>query len=196
MEPTTLTTERLVLRPHAPADVDETFAALQDPEIQRWIPVAVPYPRSDAEKYVLESSPRTWREGTGFDFAVRLGAEGPLVATLGIHTSGEYAHEIGFWTVAGHRGRGYMTEAVLAAARWAFTELGCVRLIWRAGVGNTGSRAVAEKAGFVIEGLQRSAMEHRGVLRDCWVGALLPADLGLPSRLPHEPSTAGVGAAV
>ncbi len=85
-----------------------------------------------------------------------------------------------------------MTEAVLAAARWAFTEAGCVRLIWRAGVGNAASRAVAEKAGFVVEGVQRAGMEHRGTLRDCWVGALLPSDLGLPSRLPYLPApTAG-----
>ncbi|MFE5809071.1 GNAT family N-acetyltransferase [Streptomyces sp. NPDC056491] len=188
METITLTTDRLVLRPHTPEDTAEVHAACQDPEIQHWIPVPVPYRREDAEEFVTETVPRGWRDGTEFNFAVRLGAGGPLVAALGVIPRGPHAHEVGYWAVAGHRGRGYMTEAVRAAARWAFTEAGCVRLIWRAGIGNTASRAVAEKAGFVVEGVQRAGMEHRDTLRDCWVGALLPSDLGLPSRLPYRPA--------
>ncbi|MFJ5549675.1 GNAT family N-acetyltransferase [Streptomyces sp. NPDC093225] len=197
MEPTALTTERLVLRPHVPSDVPETHAACQDPEIQRWIPVPVPYEEKDAVEYVTQNAPARWQEGSEYNFAVRLrgagaegaeGTEGPLVATLGIHPHGEFSYEIGFWAVAGHRGRGYTTEAVLALARWAFTELGCDRLIWRAGIGNTASRAVAEKVGFTVEGVQRSGMEHRGTLRDCWLGSLLPSDMGLPSRMPYLPT--------
>ncbi|MET3987692.1 GNAT family N-acetyltransferase [Streptomyces sp. PvR034] len=187
MEPSTLITERLVLRPHLPADVAEVHAACQDPAIQRWIPVPVPYEVEDAETFVTESVPRGWREDTEYNFAVRLGADGPLVATLGVHVRGAFAHEIGYWSVAEHRGLGYMTEAVTAVARWAFAEAGCVRLIWRAGIANAASRAVAEKCGFVIEGVQRAGMEHRETLRDCWIGALLPSDLGLPSRLPYLP---------
>ncbi|MFF4581650.1 GNAT family N-acetyltransferase [Streptomyces sp. NPDC001389] len=190
MEPTTLTTERLVLRPHVPADVPETHAACQDPEIQRWIPVPVPYGEEDAVEYVTRNAPARWEDGTEYNFAARLGPEGPLVATLGLHPRGDFAYEIGFWATAAHRGRGYTTEAVLALARWAFTELGCDRLVWRAGVGNTASRAVAEKAGFTVEGVLRAGMEHRGTLRDCWLGSLLPADLGLPSRLPYLPAPA------
>ncbi|MEV7545796.1 GNAT family N-acetyltransferase [Streptomyces sp. NPDC089915] len=191
MEPLTLTTERLVLRPHVPADVPETLAACQDPEIQRWIPVPVPYEEKDAVEYVTRNAPARWQEGSEYNFAARLGAEGregPLVATLGLHRRGDHAYEIGFWAVAAHRGRGYTPEAVLALARWAFTELGCDRLVWRAGIGNTASRAVAEKAGFTVEGVQRAGMEHRGTLRDCWVGGLLPSDLGLPSRLAYLPA--------
>ncbi|MFJ9648121.1 GNAT family N-acetyltransferase [Streptomyces sp. NPDC101206] len=192
MEPTALVTERLVLRPHRPEDVDEVLAACQDPEIQRWIPVPVPYRRTDAETYVLRTVPGGWRDDTEYNFAVRLagpdGAEGALVASTAVVPRGSHAHEIGFWAAPGLRGRGHTTEAVRAVARWAFTEAGCVRLIWRAGVGNTASRAVAEKAGFTFEGVQRAGMEHRGTLRDCWVGALLPSDVGLESRLPYLPA--------
>ncbi|WP_330330732.1 GNAT family N-acetyltransferase [Streptomyces sp. NBC_00536] len=188
MEPSTLTTERLILRPHLPTDITAVHAACQDPAIQQWIPVPVPYEVSDAEAYVCETVPGGWREDTAYNFAVLLGTDGPLVATLGVHPRSSYAHEIGYWSVAEHRGNGYMTEAVTAVARWAFTEAGCDRLIWRAGTGNTASRAVAEKCGFVVEGVHRSGMEHRETLRDCWIGALLPSDLGLPSRLPYLPT--------
>ncbi len=186
MEPITLTTERLVLRPLDASDTDEVYAALQDPVIQRWIPVSVPYGRTHAESFVNRVP--GGENGSEFNFGVRLGADGPLVACVGVVREGDHAHEIGYWTVAGHRGRGYLPEALPAVVRWAFTELGCVRMIWRAGVGNDASRRVAEKVGFVIEGVARAGMEHRGTLRDCWTGALLPSDLGLPSDLAYLPS--------
>nr|WP_308346906.1 GNAT family protein [Streptomyces sp. ISL-66] len=108
-----------------------------------------------------------------------------------MHRTGSHTHEIGYWTVAGHRGRGHMTEALRAAVRRALTDAGVVRLVWRAAVGNDGSRTVAERAGFLIEGVQRAGMEHDGVLMDCWAGALLPSDPGLPSRLPYGPAVRG-----
>ncbi|MEU8778873.1 GNAT family N-acetyltransferase [Streptomyces sp. NPDC048606] len=188
MEPTVLTTPRLDLRPFGPADEDEVYAAAQDPDIQRWTLVPSPYERVHARAFVNEIVPTGWREDTAYSFAVRLGAGGPLVAAIGVHVHlafGERAHEIGYWATKEHRGHGYMTEAVLGVARWAFTELGSVRLEWRAEAGNGASRAVAEKAGFRVEGLLRAGMRHRGTTRDCWVGALLPSDLGLTPALPH-----------
>ncbi|OKK19751.1 acetyltransferase [Streptomyces sp. CB00455] len=193
MEPTALTTARLDLRPFAPADEDEVYAAAQDPGIQRWTMVPSPYRREDAHAFVNEIAPNGWREDTGYPFAVRLGPGGPLVAALGIHRRGEEGYEIGYWTVKEHRGRGYMAEAVAAVARWVFTEMGVVRLEWRAEVGNTGSRAVAEKTGFRVEGLLRAGLIRSGTARDCWVGALLPSDLGLTPALPYL--SAGVGGA-
>ncbi|MGW7455327.1 GNAT family N-acetyltransferase [Streptomyces sp. NPDC054787] len=189
MEPTTLTTDRLVLRPFVPSDEDEVYAAAQDPDIQRWTMVPSPYEREHAHSFVNELVPNGWRDGTAHPFAVRLGAEGPLVAAIGVHVHGPAGYEVGYWAVKEHRGKGYMTEAVRAVARWAFTELGVVRLEWRAEVGNAASRAVAERAGFRVEGLLRAGIEQSGTSRDCWVGSLLPCDLGLPARLPYLPAT-------
>ncbi|MET9322959.1 GNAT family N-acetyltransferase [Streptomyces sp. NPDC003038] len=189
MEPITLSTSRLELRPFVPADEDEVYAAAQDPDIQRWTMVPSPYEREHAHSFVNEIVPDGWRQDTGYSFAVRLGADGPLVAAVGVHVRGEDGYEIGYWTAKEHRGHGFMTEAVGAVARWAFTELGAVRLEWRAEVGNDGSRAVAKKAGFRVEGTLRAALRTGGTARDCWVGALLPSDLGLTPALPYLPST-------
>jgi RimJ/RimL family protein N-acetyltransferase len=188
MEPTTLTTDRLVLRPFVPADEDELYAAVQDPDVQRWTMIPSPYGRADAWTFVNETVPAGWREDTAYAFAVRLGAEGPLAGAVGVHAREPGGHEIGYWATKEHRGNGYTTEAVLAAAHWAFTEVGCVRLEWRAEVGNGASRAVAEKAGFRVEGTLRAAIRRAGTARDSWVGALLPSDLGLPSALPYLPA--------
>lgn len=135
MEPTTLTTDRLVLRPFAPSDEDEVYAAAQDPDIQRWTMVPSPYEREHARSFVGELVPGGWRDDTGYSFAVRLGPGGPLVAAVGVHVHevfGTNSYEIGYWATKEYRGHGYMTEAVTAVARWAFTELGAVRLEWRA----------------------------------------------------------------
>ncbi|MFJ2774502.1 GNAT family N-acetyltransferase [Streptomyces sp. NPDC087300] len=188
MEPVTLTTERLSLRTFTPADIDEAYAACQDPDIQRWTTIPSPYSRADAEGFVLRMVPDGWRDDTEYTFAVRPLAGGPLLAAASLHHPRSGAWEVGFWTAKEHRGRGYMAEVVLGLAGWAFTDLRCTRLEWRAEVGNTGSRAVVEKAGFTVEGTLRGGMLNKGTLRDSWVGALLPSDLALPSYLPYLPA--------
>ncbi|GGR79529.1 acetyltransferase [Streptomyces aureoverticillatus] len=188
MEPVTLTTERLLLRAFTPDDTDEVYAACQDPEIQRWTTIPSPYARADAEGFVGRMVPDGWRYDTEYAWAVRPRGGGPLLAATSLHHPRAGAWEIGFWTGREHRGQGYMTEAVQALAHWAFERLGCTRLEWRAEVGNKGSRAVAEKAGFTMEGTLRAALLNKGTLRDCWVGALLPSDIGLPSQQPYLPT--------
>ncbi|MFD7225784.1 GNAT family N-acetyltransferase [Streptomyces sp. NPDC059883] len=187
MEPVTLTTERLLLRPLTPDDVDDVLAACQDPEIQRWVPIPTPYERQHAEHFLTRMVPEGWRTGTNCTFGVVPRGGGPVMGAVNAHCqSGTW--EVGYWTAREHRGRGHTAEAARAVARWAFTALGAQRLEWRAEVGNAGSRAVAEKAGFAMEGMLRAALLHRDTLRDMWIGALLPSDLGLPGTRPYLPA--------
>ncbi|MGW0468441.1 GNAT family N-acetyltransferase [Streptomyces sp. NPDC003027] len=188
MEPITLTTERLRLRPFVPEDAEAVFAACQDPDIQRWTTVPSPYTRQDAAYFLERLVPDGWRDGAEYTFAVEPRDGGPLIAATGLHGRGPGVREVGFWAAKEHRARGYVTEAVGALSRWAFTEGGCHRVVWRAEVGNTGSRTVAERSGFRMEGVERAGLTHRGTLRDCWVASLLPSDLGLPGPLPYLPA--------
>ncbi|WP_175408479.1 GNAT family N-acetyltransferase [Streptomyces sp. TRM64462] len=191
MEPVVLTSERLILRTFTPADTEDVRAACQDPELHRWIPLPDPYRREDAEDFVLRHVPEGWRDDTEYTFsarALREDGSGPLLASVSLHHPRAGTWEVGFYTVKEHRGNGYATEAVRTLALWAFTALGCARLEWRAQTGNTGSRLVAEKAGFTMEGVLRAGLEHRGTRRDCEIASLLPSDLGLPSPVPYLPS--------
>ncbi|MCM2413763.1 GNAT family N-acetyltransferase [Streptomyces sp. RKAG290] len=191
MEPITLTTDRLLLRPFTPGDADQVYAACQDPDIQRWTIVPSPYSRADADLFTRQLSPRGWQDDSMYNFAVVLSEGGALTGALGINRrSLPGTYEVGFWTARGHRGRGYMTEAVRCAARWTFTALSGDRLEWRAETGNVPSRAVALRAGFRMEGDQRSGLLNKGVRRDTWTGALLPSDLGLPGTSAYVPASA------
>lgn len=187
MEPVKLTTDRLLLRAVGPQDTDVVYSAAQDPEIQRWTTIPSPYLLEHAQSFTEQLVPEGWANGSMFTFGLFL-PEGDLVGMLAITMRSLGVGEVGYWGTKEHRGNGYMTEAVLAAARWAFTAMSIDRLEWRAEVGNKASRAVAERTGFTMEGTLRSAINHGGVRRDCWGGSLLPSDLGLPSTAPYLPA--------
>ncbi|MFC5959119.1 GNAT family N-acetyltransferase [Streptomyces pratens] len=187
MDPVALTTDRLLLRTVGPQDTDAVYAACQDPDIQRWTTVPSPYLPEHAQGFTEQMCPDGWTSGSMFTFGVFL-PSGELTGMLGITMRSLGVGEIGYWGTKKHRGNGYITEAAVAASRWAFTKMSIDRVEWRAEVGNRASRAVAEGAGFVIEGTLRSSLNNKGVLRDCWIGSLLPSDLGLPSTAPYLPA--------
>lgn len=174
--------DELRLRPPADRDLDALVASCRDPESVRWTTVPDPYQRSDAEFFVSDLAPRGWTEGRAAVFVIadpgdahvgtmdlRLSATDPAVA------------DVGFLVAPGARGRGYASAALRAVCDWGFATLGLTRIEWRAQVGNTASRRVAEKAGFVVEGTQRGGLAHRGGRRDAWVGARLADDAGPPA---------------
>ncbi|OKI06099.1 acetyltransferase [Streptomyces sp. CB02923] len=190
MEPVTLTTERLLLRPFEPADAPAVHAACQDPAIPLWTSVPAPFEMTQAHDYIARSR-REWHTDSQYRFAVTTKTDGTLTGAVSLFgmalQAKERQAEIGYWAAKEQRGKGWTSEAVREVARWAFTGLGVERLEWLAEVGNAGSRGVALKAGFRMEGTLRAKIAHRGVRRDAWVGSLLPADLGLASETPHLP---------
>ncbi|WP_377271088.1 GNAT family N-acetyltransferase [Peterkaempfera sp. SMS 1(5)a] len=176
MKPVILETPRLLLRPLGPEDAEAVHLACQDEDIQRWTVVPSPYLPEHAEGFVNQISPDGWQNDTLYNWG-SFTRDGALVSSVGLSFPGRAGFaEVGYWTAREQRGRGYTAEAVAAVCDWAFATLGIQRLEWLAGVGNVGSRAVADRVGFVFEGTLRSYLEQRGERRDAWVGALLPTD--------------------
>ncbi|MEU3148105.1 MULTISPECIES: GNAT family N-acetyltransferase [unclassified Streptomyces] len=187
MDPVTLTTDRLLLRTVGTQDTDAVYAACQDADIQRWTTVPSPYLPEHARGFTEEMIPNGWASGSMFTFGAFL-PSGELTGMLGLTMQSPGMGEIGYWGVKEHRGHGYVAEGVVAVSRWAFTKMSVDRVEWRAEVGNRASRAVAERAGFVVEGTLRSGLNNKGVLRDSWIGSLLPSDLGLTATAPYLPA--------
>ncbi|CAQ01968.1 GNAT family N-acetyltransferase [Clavibacter sepedonicus] len=185
MDPVTLRTARLTLRPPALDDVDAIQAACQDPAIQRYVPVPVPYAREDGVAYVTGFSPDGWTSGDRLTWAVLEG--GGLVGTVGLHAIADGAAEIGYWLAPGARGRGLMREAAAVVVDHGFdtgSGLGLVRIGWRAYAGNTGSAAVAQSLGFRFEGVARLGAMGRDGREDDWLAGLLATDDRTPPPWP------------
>ena len=170
----------VTLRPWKKEDAPAIAAACDDGEIARWMPIIPqPYTERDAVEYV-EASTAAWREGTGAAFAF-LDEGGEPLGSIGMRVLERDAAvvEVGYWTAAQARGRGLTTRALKLISRWLLETVGAQRVQLRADVHNLASRRVAEKAGFVPEGVLRSsgcnARQSRRV--DYAVYSVLPGEL-------------------
>jgi RimJ/RimL family protein N-acetyltransferase len=167
---------RVRLRPWRPDDAGAVYTACQDPEIQRWTEVPVPYLREHAEAFVGELAAATETAG-GASFAVESGEDGSLVGAMTLFPPRDGVGVAGYWTVAEHRGRGLTSEALRLLTAWALDDLGLRRMELVADARNTGSRRVAEAVGYRAEGVLRQRSVHRG----------RPVDDVLYSQLANDP---------
>jgi RimJ/RimL family protein N-acetyltransferase len=189
VDPVEITAGRLHLRPWRAGDEDAVLDACTDPETQRWTQVPVPYSRADAEAFVRQYVPQAWADEAELCWAVCDSTTGEPLASVGLHAPHpEGVREVGFWCRPSARGSGVVSDAVQVVARWAFAELGLVRLEWAAEVGNAASLRVAEKAGFGYEGPRRASLRQRdgSPARDGWWAARLPTD-GPDGAAPRVP---------
>jgi RimJ/RimL family protein N-acetyltransferase len=169
-------TERLVLRPFRPSDVDAVHRAGQDPETQRWVSgIPVPYTREDARRFVEDVAPRERADRLGLSVVIEAGGE--LVGTCGIHLpGGRLGAEIGYSIAPWARRQGFAAEAARGLADWGLA-LGVPRVHLFADVLNAASQAVARRAGFTAEGTVRGCLEYRDGRRgDAVLFGRLPGD--------------------
>ena len=86
------------------------------------------------------------------------------------------ANFVGYWLAPQARGRGVVTRAVARLGSHAFTRLDIHRLEIRAVAQNLPSRAVAERSGYLFEGILRDAYLLHGAYRDLALYAKLASD--------------------
>jgi RimJ/RimL family protein N-acetyltransferase len=176
--PPTLTDGIVTLRAHREEDLPRIVEQGRDPEMQAWTQVPVPYAESDAVEFATELVPAWWAAGAEWAFAVEL--EGRFGGTVSLRDEGNRRFEVAFGAHPDVRGTGAMERALRLLLDWGFDEQGAETVVWRAFVGNWGSRRLAWRLAFRVEGTLRRYLPHRGELRDAWVGTLLEGD-------PREP---------
>jgi RimJ/RimL family protein N-acetyltransferase len=168
----------VALRQPADSDAAEVSAACQDPSIVRYTQVPAGYTEDHARNW-FEISAQQRRRGTALPFLI-VGVEGgELLGSVDLHGVDweDRRANIGYWTASEARGRGVATRAVRLLSLWAFDELGLARVQIYVDVTNAGSQRVAERAGFVREGVLRSHSQLKGERFDSVIFSLLPADL-------------------
>jgi RimJ/RimL family protein N-acetyltransferase len=166
----------LRLEPLAEQHLAGMEALIADLEVLRFTRVPEPPPDGFARGW-LDRYRRGRAEGTRFGFAA-LDADGRFAGlALAPHVDAEAREvELGYIVAPAARGRGVATEIVRRLTRWAFDELGMLRAYLLIDTDNAASERVAERAGYVREGVMRSVHLKLGRRIDQAVWSRLPSD--------------------
>jgi RimJ/RimL family protein N-acetyltransferase len=166
-----LTDDVVTLRPPSEDDLAAIERGIADPDVVRWIGP------SDSARQALELDRSRWTEGTGATFSI-CDPEDDFAGQVWVNLEGSRGGELGYWLLPEARGKGLATRSVRLISRWSLGELDLARLSLLTEPSNERSQRVAERSGFVREGVLRSYKEMAGRRIDCVVFSLLPADLG------------------
>jgi RimJ/RimL family protein N-acetyltransferase len=116
-----------ILRRPTTTDVDRTTDICQDPTIQRFTSVPVPFTRRDAARFVDLVNAR-WDDGHPDNRVVVVGdVVVANVALVHVDEEDRWA-EVGYWAAPDIRRQGITTAAVRRMCRWAIDDLQLERL--------------------------------------------------------------------
>ncbi|MGO1592303.1 GNAT family N-acetyltransferase [Ancrocorticia sp.] len=196
MLPTILETDSLSLTVPQPGDADELTALCQDPEIQKWTTVPVPYERKDAVAFIEDVVLPGWEKDSPTWFirsTTTNSAQSDILGAIGLTKHADTIAEIGFWLAPESRGRRIMTDAVQRVVDYGFDEMGLEAIQYSChvidGVPNWPSAKVAWRAGFTFEGLVRStAIANGGGAAGSLLASLLRDDPRKPQHAWFGPS--------
>ena len=161
----------------AEAHLPHIVELVDDPETGRFTRIPVPPPPGFPQAW-LDMYEMGRRDGTREAFAVVSESDGSFlgVALAPVIETDERTVELGYVIMPSARGRGVATGALRLLTEWAFSELGAERAELLISVDNTASKLVAERSGYVREGVLRSMYVKRGVREDLEIWSRLPSD--------------------
>ncbi|WP_329121158.1 GNAT family N-acetyltransferase [Streptomyces sp. NBC_01465] len=171
----------LELRPWTADDAPTFLRGVTDPEFTRWNTPLKPVTdlAGAIEKITARTDARERDEAVAF--AVCDEATGEIVGDVGLQLIFRAMRRctVGYWTLPEHRGKGVASRALELCSRWAFEQGGLHRIELGHAVENTGSCAVAGRAGYEYEGTLRGSMfeaGNKGAFRDEHLHARLATD--------------------
>ncbi|WNS41000.1 GNAT family protein [Paenibacillus sp. MMS20-IR301] len=174
--PESFETQRLLIRAAQSGDGAEMNAAIGESlnELQPWMPFAQSLPAvEETEQYVRESR-IDYLKRSMLNMQIYSKYDGSFIGNIGLHHINweTRCFEAGYWIRSSQAGNGFITEAVNGITDFAARELGAERIEIRCSARNLRSAAVAERAGFTLDGVLRSSTrESDGELHDSKVYA-------------------------
>ena len=151
---TTLTTDRLILRPWTEADFEPFAAMSADPQVMEHFPATLTRAESDAVAGKLKALIE--ENGIGF-WALEAPGEAGFIGFTGIQkvmfeapfapAPPDSVVEIGWRLARPYWGKGFASEAALAALAYGFDELGLPEIVSFTATRNLRSQAVMERIG-------------------------------------------------
>lgn len=143
-------TAHLILRPWKIEDADALFAILQEKDILHYFPPTEPRSIEKVHRYILFHQAHWQERGCGHWAVIERGS-GRLIGWNGLEylpdtdeTEVAYLLSREFW------GRGYASEAALAAVQFGLDQVGLQQIIGLVHPDNIASQRVLEKCGLAF----------------------------------------------
>lgn len=165
--PEQIESERIILKhPINPTfELAETLYKIVDESretLREWLPWVDKTNSSEDEfaGFFIEIYQKNWKEGSGVTYLIYQKETNQILGIVDLFQINEknQSAEIGYWLSDDATGHGYMQEAVRALESEAFQN-GVNRIIIRNDTLNMRSAHVAERCGYILEGVMR---------QDCW----------------------------
>lgn len=159
--PESLETERLLIRAPLWGDGKALNEAIRESlnELKPWMPFAQSMPSLEESEQFVREARLDFLKRNVLHMNIFSKADGSFIGCSGLH----HIHwesrcfETGYWMRTSCTGKGYITEAVNGITDFAVHVLAANRIEIRCSARNTKSAAVAERAGFTLDGILRSS---------------------------------------
>ena len=171
--------DELMLKPLAPEHSRPLFLLVERSRerLRQWLPWVDGVTEQDHIVSFVKNAIKQATDNGGF--TAGLWVRGELAGIIGYHEIDwrNRSVGIGYWLGQGYEGKGYMTSACRVFVDYALLEMELERVEIRCATGNTPSRGIPERLGFVLEGVIRQVeklpsgyVNHAvyGLLRSEW----------------------------
>jgi RimJ/RimL family protein N-acetyltransferase len=163
------------LVPFSERHLDAIRELIADPTVLSFTRIPEP-PGPDFPRQWLARYERGREAGTAEAFAIEEDGRFLGLALAPTISDEDAEMELGYIVAGWARGRGVGTEALRLLTRWALDERGAQRVALIIDVSNEPSRKMAERCGYVCEGVMRSIHLKQGRRVDAELWSLLPSD--------------------
>ncbi|MCZ6536158.1 MAG: GNAT family protein [Chloroflexi bacterium] len=171
--------EEILLRWPSMADAEELFKLIDTnrEHLGRWLPWVDAIQSLDDEKGWIETTAAA--KAKGQEWPPLIIYRDSIVGAIGTDTYFDPLHKvcgIGYWLAVDYQGRGIVTWACSAVINHLFGPLGMNRVQLRISPGNERSVAIAQRLGFVFEGVSRQSWLVNGQFLDMAVYSVLASE--------------------
>lgn len=172
--PESFESKRLIIRAPKYGDGAASYEAVQESmeELRPWMPFANDSLTPENSEINIRQAHLKFLKRSDLRLMLFSKESGQLVGSSGLHRIDWDVRkfEIGYWLRSSYAGQGYMSEAVEAITNYAIRELAANRIEIRCDARNGKSARVAERNGFVLEGILRGdSLDVYGELSDTMV---------------------------
>ena len=174
-----LQSDRLVLRPYKMEDAQDIYDHwASDDAVTRTLTFKT-HPHVDVTRRILMEWINSYQSGQSYHWGIE--RNGELIGDIALMkwSDKQLDGEIGYCLSKKHWGQGIMTEALKRVLLFLFTELGFRRIVLKHDAQNPASGRVMQKAGLLMEGCERQALQRKNgeygdiilyaALRDEWL---------------------------